>query len=141
MKNNWRNRPKNQVWLYVLALIGVIVAAVVLARLLTAGYQAYLALIAGAMLLIGNSTEIVQAVRRRTLGIPVMNLLVALALILFFVGRVLGELLFWPLSILLLILAVPLATRRADVARAYVRGARALFDQLRTVWRARQRTW
>jgi uncharacterized membrane protein YciS (DUF1049 family) len=68
-----------------------------------------------------------------------MNLLVALALILFFVGNVLGWLLFWPFSILALLLALPLASRRAGVTRAYLRSARSLVAQARHLWRMRQR--
>ncbi len=133
-------RSQNQLWLYLLALLGVVVAAIVLTRLLTAGFQAYLALITGVLLLVGNSTEIVQSIRQRTSGVALLNLLVALALIVYFVGRVLLPLLFWPLSILLLLLALPLATRRAAVVRAYGRAMRTLFNQLLGLWRARQRT-
>ncbi len=132
-------RMRNQSWLYIVVLVGVVVAVFLFARLLAAGFQAYLALIAGVLLLIGNSTEIVQAVRTRTWGIPLMNLLVALALILFFVGKVLGWLLFWPFSILALLLALPLASRRAGVARTYMRGARSVAAQARALWRLRQR--
>jgi len=132
-------RMRNQSWLYIVVMVGVVVAVILFARLLAAGFQAYLALIAGSLLLIGNSTEIVNAVRTRTWGIPLMNLLVALALILFFVGKVLGWLLFWPFSVLALLLALPLASRRAGVARAYIRGARSLVAQARALWRLRQR--
>ena len=133
-------RNTTQTWLYVFALIGVVVAIIVLARLLTAGYQAYLALIAGGLLIMGNSTEIMHALRTRTAGIPLMNFLIALALILYFVGTVLGPLIFWPFSVLLLLLAVPLATRRASVMRAYMRAMRTAFGHARSLWRARQRT-
>jgi hypothetical protein len=132
-------RTRTQPWLYVLAVVGLVVAMIVLTRLLGAGYQAYLSLVAGVMLLVGNSAEIAQSLRQRTIGVPLLNLLVALALILYFVGRVLGALLFWPFSILALVLAAPLVTRRAGVARAYVKGARALFAQARSLWGARQR--
>lgn len=134
-----QNQSRSQLWLYVAVMVGVVVAVIVLGRLFTAGFQAYLSLIAGSLLLVGNCAEMVRAVRSRTLGIPAMNLLVALALILFFVGKVLGWLLFWPLSIVALLLAVPLATQRAGVARAYVRSARSLAAQARALWRLRQR--
>ena len=134
-----RNQSRSQLWLYVAVMVGVVLLVIVFGRLLAAGFQAYLALIAGSLLLVGNCAEIVRAVRTRTLGIPAMNLLIALALILFFVGKVLGTLVFWPLSIVALVLAVPLATQRAGVARAYVRSARSLAAQARTLWRMRQR--
>lgn len=133
-------RMRNQSWVYVAVIVGVVVAALLFTRLLLAGFQAYLALIAGALLLVGNSAEIVRSVRTRALGIPAMNLLIALALILFFAGKVLGSFLFWPLSIVALVLAAPLASRRAGVARAYVRSARSLLAQAWAWWRMRQGT-
>jgi hypothetical protein len=133
-------RSRNQTWLYILALIGVLVAIYFVYQLLTAGLQAYLALIAGVMLLIGNFPELVRALQQRRIDSSMLNTLVGIGLVAYFIGSIVLAPLFWSLSILMLIAALPLTLNRASVARAYMNGARSLFSQARHLIRFRQRT-
>lgn len=129
-----------QRWLYIAAAFGLLVGMVLVYRLLTAGLQSYLAVIAGGMLLIGNAPELVRSLQRREIGLAMLNTLVALALVSFFLGSLIAKIIFWPLAILLLALAVPLTINRAGVAGAYLNGARQLFGQARQIARMRSRT-
>jgi hypothetical protein len=133
-------RFRNQNWLYILALIGVLVAIYVVYQLLTAGLQSYLALIAGVMLLIGNLPELTRSLQGRIIDNSLLNTLVGLALIAYFIGSIVLAPLFWSLSILMLFAALPLTLNRASVARAYINGARNLFTQALHLIRYRQRT-
>lgn len=133
-------RSRNQTLLYVLALVGVLVAIYFVYQLLTAGLQAYLALIAGVMLLIGNLPELVRSLQQRELGHVMLNTLVGVALICYFIGSIIAAPLFWSLSILSLIAALPLTLNRAAVARTYVNAARNMAAQARHLIRYRQRT-
>jgi hypothetical protein len=133
-------RSHNQTWLYAFALIGVLVAILLFYRLLTAGLQSYLALIAGTMLVVGNIGDLTRSLQQRLLGVAMLNTLVGLALISYFLGTIVLHLLFWPLSVILLIAAAPLTINRAAVARTYLNGARTLVTQARVLLRARQRT-
>lgn len=133
-------RSRNETLLYILALVGVLFVIYLLYGLLTAGFQAYIALIAGVMLLIGNFPELVRSLQQRVLGNAMMNALIGLALIAYFLGSVALGIVFYPLALLLLVAAAPLALNRAGVARAYFNGARNLAGQARQVWRYRRRT-
>jgi hypothetical protein len=92
------------------------------------------------MLLIGNLPELTRSLQGRVIDNSLLNTLVGLALICYFIGSVLLAPLFWPLSILLLFAALPLTLNRATVARAYINGARSLFTQALHLIRYRQRT-
>jgi hypothetical protein len=133
-------RSRRDTWIYVFAIIGVLVAVYVLYSLLTAGLQAYIALIAGVMLLIGNIPDLVRSLQQRELGTAMMNTLIGLALVTYFLGALLPWL-FYPLSILLLVAAAPLAINRVGVTRAYVNAGRAIASQARHLLRLRQRTF
>ncbi len=134
-------RSRNQTLIYIFALIGVVVAILIVYRLLTAGLQAYLALIAGSMLLIGNISDLTRTLQRRQLGVAMLNTLVGLALICYFLGVLIVPVLFWPLSIVLLVAALPLTISRAGAAQAYLRGAQTLAIQARHLLRLRERTF
>ena len=133
-------RPQTQTLLYILALVGVLFGIYVVYQLLTAGLQAYLALIAGAMLLIGNLPELVRSLQQRAIGTALHNTLIGLALVCYFVGSIIAQMIFWPLSIVMLFAALPLTLNRASVARAYLNGARTLASQALHLLRYRQRT-
>lgn len=135
------NRSRNQNLIYIFALVGVLVAIYVLYRLLTAGLQAYVALIAGIMLVIANAPELVRSLQQRQMGAAMHNTLVGLALIAYFFGAILLKPLFWPLSILLLIAAFPLMLNRVGVTRAYFNAGRNIASQARHLLRLRQRTY
>ncbi len=134
-------RYRNQNLIYLFALVGVLVAIYVVYQFLTAGLQAYLALIAGIMLLIGNLPEFAKALRQRQFSSAVHNTLIGLALVSYFVGEIILKALFWPLSILLLFAAVPLTLNRVGVARAYASAGRNIASQARQLLRLRQRTF
>ncbi len=129
-----------QRYLYVAAAIGVFFLMVLVYRFLTAGLQSYLALVAGVMLLIGNAPELFRSFQRRELGLPMLNTLVGLALSAFFAGSLLLKIIFWPLAIVLLGLALPLTLGRARVAGAYIGALRALIMQARHLARFRSRS-
>ncbi len=132
-------RSRRDTWIYIFAIIGVLVAMYVVYSLLTAGLQAYIALIAGVMLLVGNLPDLTRALQQRQLGTAMMNTLIGLALIAYFAGALLPWL-FYPLTILLLLAAAPLAINRVDVTRAYLSVGRAIASQARHLLRIRQRT-
>jgi uncharacterized membrane protein YdbT with pleckstrin-like domain len=113
---------------------------VIVYHLLTAGLQSYLALIAGAMLLVGNAPELLQSMQRRDLGVAMLNTLVGLGLISYFVGSIILKIVFWPVALVLLALAIPLVFNRAKTAGAYLNTARLLLIQARQLMRARSRS-
>lgn len=134
------NRSRNEKILYIFAIIGVLVAVYILYGLLTAGIQAYIALIAGVMLLIGNAPELVRSLQQRVFGTAMFNSLIGMALVSYFLGSVFLQLLFYPLTIVLLLAALPLAINRAGATRAYLSAGRSLVMQARTLLRMRSRT-
>jgi hypothetical protein len=121
-------------------VVALVIGVLLVYQLLTAGLQAYLALIAGAMLLIGNAPELVRSIQRREIGLAMLNSLVGGGLIAYFLGEVTLTVLFWPLSILLLALAVPLTVNRAGIAGAYLQTLRQLAGQARLLMRWRSRS-
>ncbi len=129
-----------QRYVYIAAAVGLLVGVYLVYQLLTAGLQSYLAVIAGVMLLIGNAPELVRSLQRREVGPAMLNTLVGAALVSFFLGSILAKIVFWPLAILLLGLALPLTINRAGVAGAYLRGLRQLFGQARHLMRMRSRS-
>lgn len=132
-------RLRNQNWIYLFALVGVLVAIYIVYQFLTAGLQAYLALIAGVMLLIGNLPELARALQQRQFGSAVHNALIGLALVSYFIGQIVLSIVFWPLAILLLFIALPLTLNRVGVARAYANAGRNIVSQARQLLRLRQR--
>ncbi|HZG69041.1 MAG TPA: hypothetical protein VEZ12_20070 [Herpetosiphonaceae bacterium] len=129
-----------QRYVYIAAAIGLLVGVYLVYQLLTAGLQSYLAVIAGVMLLIGNAPELVRSLQRREIGLAMLNTLVGAALVSFFLGSILAKIVFWPLAIVLLALALPLTINRAGIAGAYLRGLRQLFGQARHLMRMRSRS-
>jgi hypothetical protein len=132
-------RSRRDTWIYIFAIIGALVAIYIVYSLLTAGLQAYIALIAGVMLLIGNIPDLVRSLQQRQLGTAMMNTLIGLALVSYFIGALLPWL-FYPLAIILLLAAAPLAINRVGVTRAYLNAGRTVANQARHLLRIRQRT-
>ena len=128
-----------QRFVIIAAAVGLLVGMYLVYQLLTAGLQAYLAVVAGAMILIGNAPELARSLQRREIGLAMLNTLVGLALVSYFVGSLIFSIVFWPLALLLLALALPLTMNRAGVAGAYLRTIRQLFWQARHLvgWRSR----
>ena len=129
-----------QRFVIIAAVVGLLVGMYLVYQLLTAGLQSYLAVVAGVMLLIGNAPELMRSLQRREIGLAMLNTLVALALVFYFIGSLVAGIIFWPLALLLLVLALPLTINRAGIAGAYLRGARQLFGQARQVMRWRSRS-
>jgi len=136
---NGRNRKE---WImYGLAIVGVLVLVSVTYRLLTAGLQSYVALIAGLMLLVGNIPELVKGMQQRLMGLPLFNTLIGAALVFYFLGIVVSKIVFFPLTILLLLAALPLAINRAGATRAYLNTARNVATRVGGAISRRQRTF
>ncbi len=129
-----------QRYLTIAIIVALVIGVFLVYRLLTAGLQAYLALITGVMLLIGNAPELVRSIQRREIGLAMLNTLVGLGLIAYFVGTITIAPLFWPLSIVFLLLALPLTINRAGIAGAYLTGLRQLISQARVLLRFRSRS-
>jgi hypothetical protein len=129
-----------QRYVTIFAVIGLLVGIYVVYQLLTAGLQAYVAVIAGGMLLIGNGPALIQSLQRRELGLAMLNTLVGGALVTFFLGTIVLKIVFWPIAIVLLGLALPLTINRAGVAGTYLRVVRQLFGQAVQLTRARSRS-
>ena len=129
-----------QRWVYIAAAFGLLVGMLLIYRLLTAGLQSYLALIAGVMLLIGNAPELVHSLQRRDLGAAMLNTLVGLALVSYFIGSIVLKVVFWPVALVLLALAIPLVFNRAQMAGTYLNTARLLLIQVRQLMRTRSRS-
>ena len=129
-----------QRFVIIAAVVGLLAGMYLVYQLLTAGLQAYLAVIAGTMLLIGNAPELARSLQRREIGLAMLNTLVGLALVCYFIGSLGAGIIFWPLALLMLVLALPLTINRAGVAAAYLRGVRQLFGQARQVMRWRSRS-
>lgn len=135
------NGRRNERIIYIFAIIGVLVAIYLLYGLLTAGVQAYIALIAGAMLLVGNLPDLAKSLQQRQLGTAMFNTLVGLALVCYFLGSWISQIVFYPLAIVLLLAAAPLAINRVGATKAYIGMARGLIGQARQLLRLRQRTY
>jgi hypothetical protein len=140
MKRQLGNLRIPQRYVTIFAVIGLLVGIYVVYHLLTAGLQAYVALIAGAMILIGNGPALIQSLQRRELGLAMLNTLVGGALVTFFLGTILLKIVFWPIAIVLLGLALPLTINRAGVASTYLRVVRQIFGQAVQFTRARSRS-
>lgn len=129
----------SQRYVWIFAIFGLLVGVYLVYRLLTAGLQAYLALIAGIMILIGNAPELWRALQRREFGLAMLNTLVGLALIGYFIGTIMFPFIFYPIAIIALGLALPLTLNRANIAASYMRGLQQLFGHARQLarWRSR----
>jgi hypothetical protein len=134
-------RSRNQNLIYIFAIIGVLVAVYIVYQFLTAGLQAYIALIAGVLLVLANGPDLVRSLQQRQLGVAMHNTMVGLALISYFIGRLVLSVVFWPLAILLLFAAIPLVLDRVGMAQAYLRIGRNLANQARQLFRMRQRMY
>ncbi len=124
--------------IYIAVAVVAIIALWLLMGLLTAGIQAYFALICGIVLLAANARELLTLGMRSEMASPLMNMLIGLALVFFFLGSAFGALLFIP-AILAVLLAVPLALRRGAVAPLYLDVAYRAVDGLRRMTGSRVR--
>jgi hypothetical protein len=129
------NRPNGGLvipTLYIYVAIGILAVIVVslVGGLLSAGVQAYFALAAGILLLLGNVRDLVRPAYGQAAGGALMNTLIGAALALFFLGGAFGWVWYVP-ALLLLVLALPLGMRRAAVYTAYLDTARTVGDGVR----------
>lgn len=112
-------------YLYIGVGILVVIAVSLIGGLLSAGVQAYFAVAAGALLVLANLRDLIGGRASVNNGAALMNTLVGVALIFFFLGSAFGWIWYIP-ALLLLVAAVPLALRRATVYTAYLDAARGM---------------
>jgi Sec-independent protein secretion pathway component TatC len=99
--------------------------------------QAYFALAVGTLIILGNLRDLLPG----TMPGPssaLMNVLLGVSLVLFFIGSAFGW--FWYVPALALALAgIPLAVRRSAVYTAYIGAGRTVVDGVRRVVGSRTR--
>jgi hypothetical protein len=134
-------RSRNQTLIYIFAIVGILVAISLVYQLLTASLPAWISLVAGSLMLLGNAPDLMRTLQQRELGVAMMNTLIGLALVSFFIGEIVLAPLFWTLTLVLLVAAAPLALNKSAVARRYLGFARAMAGQARALLRSRQRTY
>ena len=118
--------------LYLYIGIGVLalIALWFISGLLTAGITAYFSLAAGVLLVLGNLRDVIMNPVLQKGNTGLLNTLIGVGLILFFVGSAFGALWFIP-AILLLLLAAPLMLGRSEVYSTYMLAARNTADTVR----------
>lgn len=124
---------------YIAIAVGVLFVGLLVYGLSLAITQASLALISGAMLLIGNAPDLVRNMQRREIGLAMLNSLVGVALVSFFFAKWLGILFYIPL-VLSLVAALPLVINRAQIAATYIGLLKTGVVQVRRVVRL-PRSW
>lgn len=129
-----RNRQINRTTLYVVIAIGILFVGLLAYGLAAAVTQASLALVAGLMLLIGNAPELIRTAQRREIGLAMLNTLVAVALLSFFLVKWFGFLFYVPL-VIALVLALPLTLNRVAIVRSYLGAVKVMLGQLRRLVR------
>ncbi|GAC1550400.1 MAG: hypothetical protein NVS4B8_11310 [Herpetosiphon sp.] len=123
--------------LYVAIAVGMLIAALLTYGFIHAVTQASVALISGIILLIGNAPEVAQLAQQRRMGLGLLNSLVGVALICFFMTRWLGFVFYIPL-IAALLFSVPLAFNRVAAVQRYSAAGRAALAHLRQLIMSRQ---
>ena len=126
----YRNKQYGRTTIYVAVAIGAIIFGFLVYGLTHAITQASLALVAGLMLLIGNGPELLRTLRQREVGLAMLNSLVAVALLSFFLVHWFGFIFYIPL-VGALLLALPLTVDRVRIANTYLGLAKAIVLQLR----------
>jgi hypothetical protein len=124
------------IYIYVAVAIVAVIAISLVGGLLSAGMQAYFALGAGVLLLLGNVRELVSY--GQNAGAALMNTLIGGALVLFFLGNAFGWVWYIP-ALALLLAALPLGLRRAAVYTAYLDAARTMSNTVRRAVGSRSR--
>lgn len=115
------------IYLYIgIGILAVIIISVI-GGLLSAGVQAYFAVAAGTLLVLANLRDLLSGAGSSA---ALMNTMVGVALIFFFLGSAFGWVWYIP-ALLLLIAATPLALRRVDVYTIYLDAARSIAVNVR----------
>lgn len=130
----FRNRQYSRTTVYIAIAIGVLVLGFLSYGLTRAITQSSLALVTGLMLLVGNLPEVVRTLQRREVGLAMLNTLIGIALVSFFMVKMLGFLFYIPLLVALL-LAIPLTLNRVAIARTYIGLLKTFVFQLRRLIR------
>ncbi|MFO7169229.1 MAG: hypothetical protein DIU80_014490 [Chloroflexota bacterium] len=125
------------IYIYVAVGIAAVLLLSLVGGLLSAGMQAYFALAVGALLILGNLRDLLPSMVPSP-GAALMNVLLGVALALFFLGSAFGWIWYIP-ALALLIAALPLALRRAVVYSAYLDAGRTMVDGVRRVVGSRAR--
>ncbi len=117
-------------YLYIGIGILALIALWFVSGLLTAGITAYFSLAAGVLLVLGNLRDVIMNPVLQKGNTGLLNTLIGVGLILFFVGSAFGALWFIP-AVLLLLLAAPLMLGRSEVYATYMLAARNTADTVR----------
>ncbi|MBC8159938.1 MAG: hypothetical protein H7Z42_01855 [Roseiflexaceae bacterium] len=124
----YRSGPKTPfgirpLYFYIAIGVLVLIGLWFISGLLTAGITAYFSLAAGILLVIGNLRDVIMNPVLQKGNTGLLNTLIGVALILFFVGSAFGFLWFIP-AVLALLLAAPLMLGRSEVYATYMLAAR-----------------
>lgn len=117
-------------YLYIGIGILVLIALWFISGLLTAGVTAYFSLAAGILLVLGNLRDVIMNPYPQKANTGLLNSLVGVALIMFFLGKAFGAIWLIP-AVLLLLVAAPLLLGRTDVYATYMLAARNTADGVR----------
>ena len=112
-------------YLYIGVGILAVIAVSLIGGLLSAGVQAYVAVAAGVLLVLANLRDLIGGRAGTNSGAALMNTMIGVALIFFFLGSAFGWIWYIP-ALLLLVAAAPLGLRRATVYTAYLDAARGM---------------
>lgn len=119
-------------YLYIGIGILALIALWFIGSLLSAGLNAYFALAAGVLLVLGNLRDVIANPYPQRSNTALLNTLVGAGLIMFFVGSAFGAIWFVP-AVLLLLASAPLILGRSDVYATYILAARNTADSVRRV--------
>ncbi len=129
--NGYRNNTGNfgipPLYIYIGIGIAAIIVVSIIGGLLSAGVQAYFAVAAGILLVLANLRDLLSGTNSSA---ALMNTMIGAALIFFFLGSAFGWIWYIP-ALLLLVAAVPLGLRRADVYTVYLDAARSMATNVR----------
>ncbi|NTU78689.1 MAG: hypothetical protein HGA45_04685 [Chloroflexales bacterium] len=123
----WRIKP---LYLYIAALIAVLVAIFFVMRFLNTGLVMHFGAYAGVLLLIGNVRELIGSSYGERGSTALLNVMVGGGLVFAWLAQFLGPLLWIP-ALLLLAIATPLIFGRASVYKGYISAARGAADTVR----------
>jgi hypothetical protein len=128
-------------YLYIGAVVVVLLAVWLLMGFLRAGIDAYFALVVGILLVLGNLRDLIASPFQGRGQISLMNTLLGASLVFFFLGRgPLGLVGYIP-AIALALIAAPLMLGRAVVYTAYVNSARKAIGTVKNAVGGRIKTY
>jgi hypothetical protein len=118
------------IYLYIAALIVVLVAIYFVMRFFNAGLQLHFGAFAGLLLLLANVRELIGGSVGQRGSTALLNVLVGAGLIFAWLATIVNALLWLP-ALILVGIATPLIFGRASVYRGYIGAARTAADTVR----------